>query len=102
MKDKQTQIRYEVFVDDNFHYQDESERYKLGEYDSYEAAVEACKQIVDRELSHLHGNNATPAELYSSYTSFGEDPFIRPAPRKNRFSAWEYARQRCEEICRRA
>ena len=39
------------------------------------------------------------ADLYYSYTSFGEDPFIRPSPRGERFSAWEYARQRCDEIC---
>ena len=101
MKDKQTQTRYEVFVDDNFHYQDESERYKYGEYDSYEAAVEACRRIVDGQLSHLHQDSMSAADLYSSYTSFGEDPFIRPAPRTNKFSAWEYARQRCEEIVRR-
>ena len=87
------QVRYEVFVDDNFHYQDESERYKHGEYDTYEEAVEACKKLL-----HLHEKGQTASELYHSYTSFGEDPFIRPAPRDERFSAWEYARQRCEQI----
>ena len=100
MNTDREKIRYEVFVDDNFHYQDESERYKYGEYDTYEAAVEACKKIVDQELSHLYRDDETALELYSSYTSFGEDPFIRPASRTDRFSAWEYARQRCEEIYR--
>jgi hypothetical protein len=37
--------RYVVFVDDNFHHMDESERYKLGEFSSCEEATEACKKI---------------------------------------------------------
>ena len=90
---------FEVFVDDNFHYQDESERYKQGEYDTWEAAVAGCKRLVDGELLHLYAPGDSALELYSSYTSFGEDPFIRPCPRGERFSAWEYARRRCDEIC---
>jgi len=89
---------FEVFVDDNFHYQDESERYKHGEYQTWEEAVATCKQIVDAELLPLYKPGKSAAELYYSYTSFGEDPFIRPAPHGERFSAWEYARQRCDEI----
>ena len=57
-------------------------------------------KIVDGELLHVYKKGVSAAELYNSYTSFGEDPFIRPSPRSRRFSAWEYARQRCEEICR--
>ena len=100
MDSSNNKIRFEVFVDDNFHYQDESERYKQGEYDTYEEAVKACKEIVGGELSHLNLNRLSAAELYSAFTSFGEDPFIRPTPEGERFSAWEYARQRCEEICK--
>ena len=91
---------FEVLVDDNFHYQDESERYKYGEYETYEEAVAVCRGIVDRELLHMYENGTSAADLYITYTSFGEDPFVRPAPRKGKFSAWEYARQRCAEIAR--
>jgi len=38
---------YTVFVDDNFHYMDESERYKLGDFPDCASAVAACKKIVD-------------------------------------------------------
>ena len=96
---EKSKTRFEVFVDDNFHYQDESERYKYGDYETYEKAVEVCKEIVDEELLHLYKSGKNAAELYCSYTSFGEDPFIRPSPPKERFSAWNYARQRCEELC---
>ncbi len=95
----ESKSHFEVLVDDNFHYQDESERYKHGEYDTYEAAVEACKQIVDGDLLHLYKQGESAAELYYSYTSFGEDPFIRPSPSGEMFSAWNYARQRSKEIC---
>ena len=91
--------RFAVFVDDNFHYQDESERYRLGEYETWEEAVAACRKLVDGSLLHLYKPGESAADLYFSYTSFGEDPFIRPSPRGERFSAWEYARQRCNEIC---
>jgi hypothetical protein len=40
-------MKYEVYVDDNFHYGEEEERYKLGEYDTCQDAVDACKKIVD-------------------------------------------------------
>jgi hypothetical protein len=43
----------------------------------------------------------TSEELFKLYRSFGEDPFIRadPGAFDPPFSAWEFARQRCEEIC---
>ena len=39
------------------------------------------------------------ADVYSLYLTFGEDPFIRPEPPGFRFSAWTYARLRCELHC---
>ena len=41
-----------------------------------------------------------PSELWNSDVSFGEDPFIlsMDAP-EVRFSAWDYARERCSVIC---
>ena len=100
MNSSNSKIWFEVFVDDNFHYQDESDRYKQGDYDTHEEAVKVCKEIVDGELLHLYEKGASATDLYFSYTSFGEDPFIRPSPGGQRFSAWEYARQRCEGICK--
>lgn len=93
--------RYEVFVDDNFHYMDESERYRLGAFDSLEAAVAACKVVVDRCLAETYKPGMTHDELLSLYKMFGDDPFIvssesREAPP---FSAWTYADERAHEIC---
>jgi hypothetical protein len=46
--------KYVVYVDDNFHYMDESERYKLGEFDTEEEAIHAANKLVDDFLkTHL-------------------------------------------------
>jgi len=91
-------MSYKVFVDDNFHYQDEDERYFLGEFETLDAAISACRKIVDESLTGSFEPGMTADALFGTYTSFGDDPFIvgitPPA-----FSAWEYARQRSAEIC---
>lgn len=95
----QLAFTYTVYVDDNFHYMDESERYKLGDFESCEAAVAACKKIVDDFLDQGYTPGMRFAELYGGYTMFGEDPFIVSDDARCRFSAWSYARQRSRELC---
>jgi hypothetical protein len=93
---------YTLLVDDNFHYMDVSHRTSAGEYDDYQRAVDTCKGIVDQFLVAHHEPGMNPDELWAAYKSFGQDPFVRPdpPPPTQPFSAWTYARQRCEEICR--
>ena len=69
-------MAFRVLVDDNFHYQDESERYEAGVYDSLDEAIRVCRGIVDRDLAHQYQPGMTADELYHRYASFGEDPFI--------------------------
>ena len=85
------QYHYTVCVDDNFHYMDESERYKLGEFDDCAAAIAACKRIVDEFLLPNFGECE---ELYVTYLMFGEDPFILTDDPTCKFSARDYARER--------
>ncbi len=85
---------YRVFVDDNFHYM----RDKSGEYETLEEAVNECKSIVDEFLERERKLGMSSNELYDQYCMFGEDPFIR-GPGSD-FSARDYARQRCDELCR--
>ena len=92
-----TEKPYVVFVDDNFHYMDEDERYKKSDYDTFEAAVQACQKIVDDFLKGQYKPGMSSEELFDQYTNFGEDPFIR-GPRTD-FSAWGYASQRCRALC---
>jgi hypothetical protein len=94
-------MRYTVYVDENSHYMDESERYTHGEFPTAEAAIAAAKRIVDDYLLSALKPGMTPDALYRSYVDWGEDPFIIAVPKdpECEFSAWDYAKQRCRELC---
>jgi hypothetical protein len=93
-------MTYKVFVDDNFHYMDESARYHLGDFDSLEAALTACKRIVDEFLNSSYRPGMTSAELLTQYAFYGEDPFVFAGDGIVYFSARDYALERIREICR--
>lgn len=87
-------MTYKVFVDDKFHYMDEDERYPAGEYKTLEKAIAKCRKIIDRaKLMRKEGVRAE--DLFKSYLQFGEDPWIQGGE----FSARDYARERCQQIC---
>jgi hypothetical protein len=90
---------FELFVDDNYHYMDEESRYRVGSFASYSEALAKAKAIVDEFLEDSHRPGMTSKELFEGYVGFGEDPFIVPAGEPY-FSAWDYARARCMELCR--
>jgi hypothetical protein len=90
--------RFQVMVDDNFHYMDESERFAHGGFDSLEAAVDACRRMVDRDLGELHRPGMSGDELYRQYVSFGSDPYIVGVGPDVPFSAWDYAQERSRAI----
>ncbi len=87
--------KYVVYVDDNFHFMDEEERYKHGEFDTPEEAIQACKRIVDEFLVENRKPGTTAGKRIELYKMFGEDPWCAGIT----FSAWGYAEQRCHELC---
>lgn len=92
---------FKVFVDDNYHYMDKESRYSLGPFESYSEALARATAIVDAFLQQCHEPGMTSNELVESHIMFGEDPFIIPVPAgEPRFSARDYARARCIELCR--
>ncbi len=95
---------YTVYVDDNYHYMDESERYKQGVYHSCEEAVAVCKRIVEESLQESVEPGKKEEDCYAGYTMFGDDPWIScdENPRTCNFSAWTYARERISEMFRQA
>lgn len=93
--------RYTVYVDDNFHFMDKSERYKLREFDACQSAVAACKQIVDEFLERCDPNAGADA-MFNQYASFGEDPWVSSDDPDCKFSAWEYAKERCSQLAQKA
>jgi len=91
--------KYRVYVDDNFHYMDESERYLAGVYDDCQSAIERCREIVDRSILNEYKQGMSARALLERYKSFGDDPWISSSDEQCKFSAWSYAERRCKEIC---
>ena len=85
--------KFKIFVDDNFHYTNEDERYLFGEYDNLDDAIEACKKIVDESISDLM-KDCNLSELLEKYQSFGDDPFVYGGE----FSAWDYAKEKIDAL----
>ncbi len=96
---------YHVLVDDIFCSTDESQRYTKGEYPTYAEALAVCREIVDRFLRHECAPGMPASALYFRYMMFGKDPSIvewsEPPDTSPGFSAWDYAKARCEELCSR-
>lgn len=91
---------YEIFIDDNYHYMDESERIKGKTYITASKALAAAQQIVDDCLRDLYRNGLSSGELYDLYVSSGKDPFIITSDDSCKFSAWDYAKSRCQDVCK--
>lgn len=90
---------FEVFVDDNFHYMDEDERYSAGVFRTYDTALKRAKRIVDKSLSELWEPGMDTGDLMARYVMFGEDPWISPTPTATeRFSARDYARVQARAV----
>lgn len=91
--------RYKVLVDSHAQYQSKEARYELGVFDDYQTAVQVARKIVDDYLLSAHRSGMTAAALFTSYSLFGEDPFIVPDDGDPLFSAWAYAKGRCQDLC---
>lgn len=98
---------FQVFVDDNFHYMEEDERYLGGEFDTYEEAIAFCKKIVDEFLVKSRKPEMNANELYNYYLDFGEDPFVRSnnpgidihSKEFKQYSSWNYALKKSIDMC---
>jgi hypothetical protein len=93
--------RYKIMVDDNFHYMDEEHRYGWKSFQTAEEAIAECKRMVDSDLAGFLKPGIAATELYDTYTSFGDDPFIvriDPNAEPAHFSAWDYAKERSDAL----
>src|SRR5262245_22319631 len=91
---------FAVFVADNYHFMEQDSTYKLGEYATWVEAEAAARRLVDECLNDGFRPGMGAEDLYDTYVSFGDDPYIVPTPAgEERFSAWDYAKRRCEEMC---
>jgi len=88
--------KHQVYIDDNYHYMDESERMSVGSFESLEDAIEKCKELTLESLEHLYEEGITPEKLHAQWLMFGDDPFIRGSEVSVPFSAREFVTQ---ELC---
>lgn len=84
---------FRVFVDDNFHYQDASERYSAGEFATAEEALAKCRAIVRESVESCREPGMDAEEVFKNYVAFGDDPWIPGV----KFSAWTYAKELAAE-----
>ena len=98
-------MSYHVLVGDTFCSTDQRHRYIKGEYETYGEALEVCREIVDRFLRHECASGVPASAVYFRYMIFGKEPSIveySASPDSSPgFSAWDYAKARCEELCSR-
>jgi hypothetical protein len=74
-----------------------------GVFANLEAAVTACKRVVDDDLKAMWKPGTTAAQLFSLFIAYGPSPFIVPLDPDDPtadFSAGAYAEKRCEDIAR--
>lgn len=90
---------YKIYVDDNYHYMDESERYAAGSYDSLEEAINKCRELTIKSLKGLYEKGITPEDLSAQWAMFGEDPYVFGGDGAVPFSARKFVSpELCKEI----
>jgi len=82
--------KFEVFIDDNYHYMDESARTSAGLFSSLDEAIVKCKEITVSSLEHFYEEGITPEKLSAQWSLFGDDPFIRGSDEGVPFSARKF------------
>lgn len=89
-------MKYHVYLDDNFHYGDESERLSAGGFETLDEATTRARTIVEESLAHLREPGMTTDQLLAQFALFGDDPFIVGPSAEGSdsplFSARDYAR----------
>jgi hypothetical protein len=96
-------MSYHVLVGDTFCSTAQSHRYTKGEYETYGEALAVCREIVDRFLRHECASGVPASTAYFRYMMFGKEPSTvedsESPDTSPGFSAWDYAKARCEEPC---
>jgi len=91
---------FEIRIADNFHYTDSNESFTYGKYETWAEALAAAKGIVDKWLAEQVTIGMSAEQLLKHYRAFGDDPYIIPVPENEHFSAWKYAEEQCDSLCR--
>lgn len=91
--------QYRVYTEDNGRYHLPGVRRLHGIFHSGEEAEQACRALIDNYLLRSYSDSITARELFQQYALFGNDAFIVASRSDVNFSARQYARTRCHQIC---
>jgi len=85
---------------DNYHYQDESEAFNSGSFETAKEAYNKCKSIIDEFITSCFEQKLKAEDIYSQWMTFGEDPVIRSTEKCDyiRFSASDYLKEKIETL----
>ncbi len=99
------ELKYRVFVDDNFAPPDRPEpkrRFFFGTFATAEEAIDTCKSLIDRSLLNLLSVHRiySAESFFDCYLISGASPWIRAAEgtRLPEFSSRRYAAAQCESL----
>lgn len=96
----QQTMKFHLRIYDSFNYMEESEAYNHGQYETYEDAMVAAKEIVKEFFVENWKSGMTAKDLFVQYCIYGEDPIIVPNEHGKHpsFSARTYAEEIHETI----
>jgi hypothetical protein len=85
---------------DNYHYQDESEAFNSGSFETGEEAYEKAKSIIDDYITSSIEQGIQLNGIYSQWMTFGEDPVIRSTGKceYKQFSASDFLKEKIEVL----
>ena len=72
--------KFQVIVEDNYHYMEDDDRRVVGTFDTYEKALAAARKIVTNSVKHCAEDKRDAGEIHACYVMFGEDAWILPTP----------------------
>ncbi len=78
-----------------------AERDSVGrrDFEVAEAAIAACKRMIDECLNALQSPGMSAEALFDHYLLLGDAPYIVSPSGRVTFSPWDYARQRSVAHC---
>jgi hypothetical protein len=94
-----TKLTIRLYLEENSHYGDPDERRCVAEFATQQAALSAARDHLDSNLRQLWSAGNSAQQLLEKWSLFGEDVFLVPESADSHFCAWDYARQRCQELC---
>lgn len=94
--------KYKIRVEDKFH-QTASEHndfchYYLSEYKTYQEAIKACRDFLDRDFESIVKDCKNKDDFYNYWSFHGERLYIYPGPDNNRdFNSDKYIEEKIKK-----